>query len=98
MSALLVTDAVVLVPNSALSCVVPALLLTDSAPFLVPDLPLVNLSSPLSRIWGRWGSYCNIPKAILYLLKGTMFITSPKPKARLSVGEWIVPDRGFCDP
>ena len=22
------------------------------------------------RIWGIWGSYCNIPKAIVCLLKG----------------------------
>ena len=26
--------------------------------------------SPLSRIWGIWGSYYNIPKTIFYLLKG----------------------------
>ena len=24
----------------------------------------------VDRIWGIWGSYSNIPKAILYLLKG----------------------------
>ena len=30
-----------------------------------------GVSSPLSsRIWGIWGSYYNIPKAIFYLLTG----------------------------
>ena len=24
----------------------------------------------VGRVWGIWGSYCNIPKAICYLLKG----------------------------
>ena len=26
----------------------------------------------VNRIWGIWGSYCNIPKAIFYLLQGTI--------------------------
>ena len=25
---------------------------------------------PPHRIWDIWGSYCNMPKAIFYLLKG----------------------------
>ena len=34
-------------------------------------LLLVLLSPPqVDRIWGIWGSYYNIPKAIFYLLKG----------------------------
>ena len=27
-------------------------------------------SRKVDRIWGIWGSYCNIPQAIFYLLKG----------------------------
>ena len=33
-------------------------------PFKISSPPLVD------RIWGIWGSYYNIPKAIFYLLKG----------------------------
>ena len=31
----------------------------------------MDIDSPpkVDRIWGIWGSYCNIPKAIFYLLK-----------------------------
>ena len=32
--------------------------------FKVYSLPQVD------RIWGIWGSFCNIPKAIFYLLEG----------------------------
>ena len=37
-----------------------------------------NMYSPpeAGRIWGIWGSYYNIPKAIVYLLKGDY---TPKP-------------------
>ena len=31
------------------------------------------VSSAVSRIWGIWGSYSNLPKAIFHLLKGTMY-------------------------
>ena len=33
---------------------------------------MIWLYSPpqVDRIWGIWGSYCKMPKAILYLLKG----------------------------
>ena len=31
----------------------------------------IKFSPPdVDRIWGTWGSYYNIPKAIFYLLKG----------------------------
>ena len=29
------------------------------------------------RIWGIWGTYYNIPKAILYLLKGDYRLKGP---------------------
>ena len=32
----------------------------------------------LDRIWGTWGSYSNIPKAIFYLLKGGYISTLPQ--------------------
>ena len=31
---------------------------------------LANVMLRSDRIWGIWGSYYNIPKAIFYLLKG----------------------------
>ena len=39
---------------------------------------LYNQNPPLERIWGIWGSYHNIPKAIFYLLKGDyIYIYAP---------------------
>ena len=37
---------------------------------LGPIVPLKQIE--YRRIWGMWGSYCNTPKAMLYLLKGTI--------------------------
>ena len=36
------------------------------------DAPGFRAYSPpdVDRIWGIWGSYYNIPKAVFYLLKG----------------------------
>ena len=38
---------------------------------LAPHWDTKNYSPPeVNRIWGIWGSYYNIPKAMFYLLKG----------------------------
>ena len=43
-----------------------------------------NYSSPLvDRIWGVWGSYYNIPKAIFYLLRG-LYTLNPKKNIAFS--------------
>ena len=41
----------------------------------VAQLRNVSYSTPqVDRIWGIWGSYYSIPKAIFYLLKGGLYI------------------------
>ena len=42
---------------------------------------IIKEGPTLSRIWGIWGSYYNIPKAIFYLLKADYnSITKPGPE------------------
>ena len=47
------------------------------------------VSSPpkVDRIWGIWGSYFNVPKAIVYLLEGDY---QASRGAGLKVWEWGV--------
>ena len=48
----------------------PALQDEDVEPMLLKVLGFRASSPPLDRLWGIWGSYCNMPKAVFYLLQG----------------------------
>ena len=56
-----------------------------------------NLYSPpqVDRIWGTWGSSYNIPKAILYLLKGDYIPTGTLWVKFLNINPAQGPDLGF---
>ena len=41
----------------------------------VLDAPLSYSLHEVVRLWGTWGSYCNIPKALVYLLEGNYRLT-----------------------